>query len=86
MGQFLSERMGQPFVIENRPGAAGNIGTEAVVRGPADGYTLLMAGTVNTINATLYENLNFNFHPRYRARCERYPLRQRHGGEFNISG
>ena len=61
MGQFLSERMGQPFVIENRPGAAGNIGTEAVVRGPADGYTLLMAGTVNTINATLYENLNFNF-------------------------
>ena len=60
MGQFLSERMGQPFVIENRPGAAGNIGTEAVVRGPADGYTLLMAGTVNTINATLYENLNFN--------------------------
>jgi tripartite-type tricarboxylate transporter receptor subunit TctC len=61
MGQFLSERMGQPFVIENRPGAAGNIGTEAVVRGPADGYTQLMAGTVNTINATLYENLNFNF-------------------------
>jgi len=48
-------------VIQNRPGAAGNIGTEAVVRGPADGYTLLMAGTVNTINATLYENLNFNF-------------------------
>src|SRR5262245_36549462 len=61
MGQWLSERLGQPFVIENRPGAAANIGTEAVVRAPADGYTLLMVGNWNAINATLYDNLNFNF-------------------------
>jgi len=61
MGQWLSERLGQPFVIDNRPGAGGNIGTEAVVRAPADGYTLLMAGTFNAINATLYDKLSFNF-------------------------
>jgi tripartite-type tricarboxylate transporter receptor subunit TctC len=61
MGQRLSERLRQPFVIENRPGAGGNIGTEAVVRAPADGYTLLMALAPNVINATLYEKLNFNF-------------------------
>jgi tripartite-type tricarboxylate transporter receptor subunit TctC len=61
IGQWLSERLGQPFVIENRPGAAGNIGTEAVVKSPPDGYTLLLTGTPNTINATLYDKLNFNF-------------------------
>ena len=61
MGQWLSERLGQPFVIENRPGAGGNIGTEAVVTSPADGYTLLLAGSFNAINATLYDKLNFNF-------------------------
>jgi tripartite-type tricarboxylate transporter receptor subunit TctC len=61
IGQWLSERLGQPFVIENRPGAAGNIGTEAVVKSPPDGYTLLLASTTNTINATLYDKLNFNF-------------------------
>jgi tripartite-type tricarboxylate transporter receptor subunit TctC len=61
MGQWLSERLAQPFVIENRPGAGGNIGTEFVVRAPPDGYTLLMASTANAINATLYDNLNFNF-------------------------
>ena len=61
MGQWLSERLGQPFVIDNRTGGGGNIGTEAVVRAPADGYTLLLAGSSNTINATLYEKLNFNF-------------------------
>jgi tripartite-type tricarboxylate transporter receptor subunit TctC len=61
IGQALSERLGQPFVIENRPGAAGNIGTEAVVRAPADGYTLLLVGGWNAINATLYDRLSFNF-------------------------
>src|SRR5262245_24843718 len=61
MGQWLSERLGQPFVIDNRPGATGNIGTEAVVKAPPDGYTLLLASTANMINATLYEKLNFNF-------------------------
>jgi tripartite-type tricarboxylate transporter receptor subunit TctC len=61
MGQWLSERLGQPFIIENRPGASGNIGTEAVVRAPADGYSLLFAVSANAINATLYDNLRFSF-------------------------
>jgi tripartite-type tricarboxylate transporter receptor subunit TctC len=61
MGQWLSERLGQPFIIENRPGAGTNIATETVVRAPADGYTLLMVGPTQAINATLYEKLNFNF-------------------------
>jgi len=61
MGQWLSERLGQPFIIENRPGAGTILGTEAVVRSPADGYTLLMIGVANAINATLYEKLNHNF-------------------------
>jgi tripartite-type tricarboxylate transporter receptor subunit TctC len=61
IGQWLSERLGQPFVIENRPGGGGNIGTEAVVRAPPDGYTLLLVSTTNAINTTLYDKLNFNF-------------------------
>ena len=61
IGQWLSERLGQQFVIENRPGAGGTIGTEAAVRAPADGYTLLMAGAYNAINATLYDKLSFDF-------------------------
>jgi tripartite-type tricarboxylate transporter receptor subunit TctC len=61
IGQWLSERLGQPFIIENRPGAGGNVGTEAVVRSPADGYTLLLVQTPNAINATLYDKLNYNF-------------------------
>jgi tripartite-type tricarboxylate transporter receptor subunit TctC len=61
MGQWLSERLGQQFIVENRPGAGGNVGTEAVVKSPPDGYTLLLAGTPNTINAMLYDKLNFNF-------------------------
>src|SRR5437763_5627806 len=60
IGQWLSERLGQPFIIENRPGATGNIATEAVVRAPPDGYTLLMALATNAINAALYDKLNFN--------------------------
>jgi len=61
MGQRLSERLGQPFIIENRPGAGSNLGTEAVVRAPPDGYTLLQATATNAWNVTLYDNLNFNF-------------------------
>jgi len=59
--QSLSERLGQSFIIENRPGAGGNIGTEIVVKAPSDGYTLLLVGISSAINATLYDNLNFNF-------------------------
>src|SRR5260221_11942856 len=61
IGQWLSERLGQQFVIENRPGAASNIGTEMVVNAPPDGYTLLVATFVNAVNATLYHKLNYNF-------------------------
>ena len=61
IGQWLSDRLGHPFVIDNRPGAGSNIGTEAVVRAPADGYTLLLVSSSNAINATLYDKLSFNF-------------------------
>src|SRR5262245_51713688 len=61
VGQALSERLGQQVIIENRPGASGNIGTEVVVRAPADGYTLLLVTAANAINTTLYEKLSFNF-------------------------
>jgi len=61
MADWLSERMGQQFVIDNRPGASGNIATEAVIRSPADGYSLLLAMSANAINASLYDNLRFNF-------------------------
>jgi tripartite-type tricarboxylate transporter receptor subunit TctC len=61
ISHWLSERLGQQFIIENRPGAATNVATEATLRAPADGYTLLLGGAVNAINATLYEKLNFDF-------------------------
>src|SRR5262249_33475932 len=61
IGQWLSDRLGQPFIIENRPGASSNIGTEAVVKASADGYTLLLVSAANASNATLYDKLNFNF-------------------------
>jgi tripartite-type tricarboxylate transporter receptor subunit TctC len=61
IGQWLSERLGQPFMVDNRPGAASNVATEGAVRAPADGYTLLLASISNAINATLYDKLNYNF-------------------------
>jgi tripartite-type tricarboxylate transporter receptor subunit TctC len=61
IGQWLSDRLGQSFIIENRPGAGGNIGTESVVRAPPDGYTLLLVTFANVVNASLYKKLNFNF-------------------------
>jgi len=61
MGQWLAERLHQQFVVENRPGAGSNIGTEEVVRAPPDGYTILLVVSANTVNATLYDNLSFNF-------------------------
>src|SRR5205814_2466469 len=61
VGQSLSERLGQPFVIENRTGAGSNIGTESVVRAAPDGYTLLLVGLSNAINASLYKKLNYDF-------------------------
>jgi len=61
IGQWLSERMGKQFIIENKPGAGNNLGTEAVVNAAADGYTVLLVNPANAINATLYTKLNFNF-------------------------
>ena len=61
MGQWLTERFGQPFIIENRPGAGTNIAAEVVVNAPPDGYTLFFANVANAVNATLYEKLNFDF-------------------------
>src|SRR5262245_2809057 len=61
IGQWLSERLGQPIIVDNRSGANGNIGTEIAVRAPPDGYTLLMALSLNAINAAVYDNLPFNF-------------------------
>jgi tripartite-type tricarboxylate transporter receptor subunit TctC len=61
MGQWLSERLGQQFIVDNRPGGGNNIGTEAVVRAPADGHTLLLATLPNAVNASLYDKLNYNF-------------------------
>ena len=67
MGQWLTEHLGHPFVVENRPGAAGNIGTEAVVRAPADGYTILLASTTQRDQRGALRQAQFQFHPRHRA-------------------
>jgi tripartite-type tricarboxylate transporter receptor subunit TctC len=78
IGQWLSERLGQPFLIENRPGAGTNIATEAVVRAPSDGYTLLLVGSTNAINATFYQK---PFHPRYRTGFEHHAAAPGHAGK-----
>ena len=81
IGQYLSERLGQQFVVENRPGAGGNIGTEAVARAQPDGYTLLLVNAANAISATLYNNLNFVFLKRHRPDRRRRSRTKRHGGQ-----
>ena len=86
IGQWLSERLGQPFIIENRPGAGSNIATETVVHAPADGYTLLLVAINNAINATLYDKLNFNFIRDIVPVAGIDPLAQCHGGESIGSG
>src|SRR5262245_39954748 len=86
IGQWLSERLGQPFIIESRPGAASNIATEAVVRAPPDGYTLLLVTAANAINTTSYAKLNFNFSPRHRANRQHHPAPLRHGSKSIGSG
>ena len=86
IGQWLSERLGQQFVIENRPGAGSNIGTEAVVRAPPDGYTLLLVSAPNADQRDALRQAQFQFHPRHRAGREHHPRAQRHGGESIISG
>jgi len=82
MGQWFSERLGQQFVIENRPGANGNVGTEVVVRAASDGYMLLMVDASPSINATLYDKLNFQFCPRHRASRDRDQCTSCYGGQF----
>ena len=86
IGQWLSERLGQQFFIENRPGAGTNVGTEAVMRAPADGYTLLIAGSNAAINATLFETLNFNFIRDTAPIGEHRPRAPAHAGESVAAG
>ena len=86
IGQWLSERLGQPFVIENRPGAGSNIATEVVVRAPPDGYTLLLVTSCERDQRDALRQAQFQFHPRHRAGREHHARALRHGGESIGSG
>ncbi|HEY7552967.1 MAG TPA: tripartite tricarboxylate transporter substrate-binding protein, partial [Hyphomicrobiaceae bacterium] len=79
MGQYLSERMGQQFIIDNRPGAGGIVGTQAAINSPADGYTLLMVAHVHAINATLYQKLPYCINGQVVGRRGSWRTRVRHG-------
>ena len=84
IGQYLSEKLGQQFIIENKPGAGNNIGTEAVVNSPPDGYTVLLVNPANGINATLYKKLTFNFLARHRAGRRHRARAERDGGQPRV--
>jgi tripartite-type tricarboxylate transporter receptor subunit TctC len=86
LAQWLQERLGQPFIIDNRPGAGGTIGTEAAVRASPDGYTFLLIAGAHTVNATLYNKLSFDFHSRHRADCRHQPRKRAHDREPLVSG
>ena len=86
IGQWLSERLGQPFIIENRSGGGGNIATEAVVKSPPDGYTLLLIGAANTDQRDALRQAQFQFHPRHRAGRGHHPHAPCHGGTSIRSG
>jgi Tripartite tricarboxylate transporter family receptor len=86
IGQLLSDRLGQQFVVENRTGAGGNIAVETVARAPADGYTLLQLNVANTINTALYERLNFNLLNDIAPGRKLHARAQRHGGDTVAPG
>ena len=77
----LSQRLGQQFIVDNRPGAGSNIGAETAIKAPPDGYTLLAITVTNAVNATLYDNLNFDFAPRHRAGLRHHSLGERARGQ-----
>ena len=86
IGQYLSEKLGQQFIVENKPGAGNNIATEAVINAPPDGYTLLFVNPANGINASLYKKLSFNFVARYRADRRHHARSQCDGGQPQRAG
>ena len=86
LGQWLSDRLGQPVIIDNKPGASSSVATELVVRAAPDGYTLLWVVTSNYINATLYKQLPLQLHPRHRAGRQQHAHAARHGGDAIAAG